>query len=94
MSEMTKEMQGRMVLAASAGEHGLVAQQLAELLISALEDAERYRALVTLGDGRVHTMFNGMISWIFIKGDKEATDRAVDVVRSHVNIRAQKGEQA
>lgn len=91
MSDMTKEMQGRMVLAASAGEHGLVAQQLAELLNPALEDAERYRHMVASGSGRVMTMFHSHISWNLAKGEKEVNDQAIDLMRAAARIKAAKG---
>lgn len=93
MSDMTREMQGRMVLAASAGEHGLVAQQLAELLIPALEDAGRYRHMVASGKGSVHTMSHSTLSWDLAQ-DKHVTDSAVDLSRAAARIKAERGEHA
>ena len=89
MSDMTQEMQGRMVLAASAGEHGLVAQQLAELLLPALEDAARYRHMVEVGDGHVETLSLDHVYWHFVKGDKNVADGCVDLSRAAARIKGQ-----
>lgn len=94
MSVMPQELQGRMVLAALAGEHGLVAQQLAELLNPALEDAERYRHMVASGKGLVMTMFHSNVSWNLAKGEKEVNDQAIDLLRAAARIKAERGEQA